>query len=98
MKNIKDFITFIKSYLTERSSPKLTDFPVSNPNGQAGTSDPKSKKLDPDNPLDVKVPRILRDIEDNPNISKGNPIMSKSPAIRKWRGRRERNKGFKRFK
>ena len=98
-KSIKKF----KDYTVERFgtyapsplvniSPKINQFSQGNPNGMAGTSNPNSKKIANDDPIEVGYKRFLNDINPSNKINTGNSVMDGEKPKRKWRKKREDKK------
>ncbi len=71
-----------------QESPKLNQFSQGNPNGMAGTSDPKMKTVDPDDQLKIGNKRFVRDF----NPDKSNNIIYGKRSKRHWRDRRKDKK------
>ena len=101
-KSIKKF----KDYILERfgsyspdpfstASPKINQFSQGTPNGMAGTSNPNSKTVDPDDPIKVGYKRFLNDINPSNKVNTGNSIMDGEKPKRRWRKKREDKKRMK---
>jgi hypothetical protein len=94
MNNLKKFADYVSERFGDYS-PKINNFKQSNPNGLAGTYEPKNKTIDPDDQIKVGHKRFLKSFKEDSDSDSDSDLSTGNKIIDGEKPKRKRRKGNK---